>query len=589
MNSQNGYFNPWPPEQPPGNRRFLPIPGSFGNVPPTHVGGPQQPINGQQYPIQFPHGQFVSPLQAYQHPQAHLPPLIPLSAVEDLQLPQIPFTSAALPDSFSRTPFVTSGPVVHEGYIPAPGHNEEDDYPDLPPGYGDTLLRNRDWETSDDESAYEDELTFEQQMRALEERDDSEVDKDYSEEDAQHDEGDPAEMELEGGFYDGEERTQPKRGRPATRGKSGTTRGGTTKVSRGGRRGRPPGRGRGGHSGSVSTRGKKPRGPGRLKGKRGPRAVADPGQDFKELQRQANDRYIAGDYPAAIEYAQQAIQLNPEIFDAHNIASVSYGMMGEEVKSIDSLIIGAPTKRDPDLWHSIIDRIKKVDEVKNPTYTEAAKTALILVCLKEIVQLDKENYDARRHVFDIEAGLGHSSKCVKHGLFMLGLRRDNNELPDTEVMKTMAMLGTSTPKQTRLHLTKLLDAFDLALEVFTKKKPEYSDVDWELINIYLDLLDRGAQYDHALLRLKTLSRWMQGRSKETYWDEQKDDREFDIEDEPRRVLVSDFKRKSQDAKFGQTLPIEIRVKLGVFRLRKSAADFTEAMVRLRVFWFVEFI
>lgn len=578
MNSQNGYY-PWPPGQPPGNRQFLPILGNFGNVPPQHPIGPQPSINGQQYPVQFPHGQFVAPQQAYQHPLAHLPSLIPLSAVEDLQLPQIPFTSAALPDSFSRAPFATSGPVVHEGYIPAPGHNEEDDYPDLPPGYGDTLLRNRDWETSDDDSGFEDNLTFEQQMRALEERDNSEVDKDYSEEDARYDEGDPAEMELEGGFNDDEERPQPKRGKPVARGRGSATRGaGTSKASRGGRRGRPPGRGRGGHSGSISTRGKKPRGPGRPKGRKGPRAVADPGLEFKELQREANDRYIAGDYLGAIEYAQKAIQLNPEIFDAHNIASVSYGMMGEEVKSIDSLIIGAPTKRDPDLWHSIIDRIKNLDEVKYPTYTAAAKTALTLVCLKEVVQLDKQNYDARRQILDIEARLGHSSKVVKHGHFMLGLRRDNDEAPDTEVMKRMAMLGTSSPKQTRLHLSKLLEAFDLALEVFTKKKPEHNDVDWELINIYLDLLDRGGQYDHALKRLKTLARWMQGRAKETYWDEQEDDREFDIEDEPRRVLVPEFRRKSQDAKFGQALPIEIRVKLGVFRLRKSAEDFTEAMV-----------
>jgi general transcription factor 3C polypeptide 3 (transcription factor C subunit 4) len=572
MNSQNGYYNQWPSGQPSNGRRFLPVPGTFSGVQVPDLATLQAQIDPQQYPVHFPHGQFMSPQQAYQHPQAAFTPLIPLSAVEDLHLPQIPFTSAAVPETFTGAPFVTSGPVVHEGYIPAPGRHEEDVYPALPPGYGDSIFRDREFESSDEESNYERELTFEEQMRQLEDRDDSEVDKDYSEEDAQHDEGDPDEMELDGDFEDYEEQAQRKRGKPSTRGS-------TAKVTRGGRRGRPRGRGRGGHSGSVSTRGK-PKGRGRPKGSRhGPRKVADPGEEFKELQRQANERFIAQDYHTALDYAQKAIQLNPEIFDAHNISSEIYAAMGEEVKSIDALIIGAPTKRDPGLWHFIIERVNKLDVEKYPEYTEEAKTALTLRCLQQIVLLDTENYEARSHILEIEASLGHVSKCVKLGRKMLKLRKEKEkEAPDTEVLKIMAMMGTSSKRQTNLHLAKLLDSFDDAIEYFTKKKPDDSDLDWEMINIYLDLLDRNGLYDYALLRLKALARWKQGRAKETWWDDQEDDREYDMEDEPRRIAVPQFKRKAQNAKSGQTLPLEIRVKLGIFRLRKSADDFEEAMV-----------
>ncbi|KAH7085501.1 hypothetical protein BKA63DRAFT_18920 [Paraphoma chrysanthemicola] len=577
MDPRTGYYNQWP-GQPPNGRRFLPISGTFSGVQGPNLLRSQVQPNVHQYPVQYPQGQYLPHQQAFQHPQAAFTPLIPLSAVEDLQLPQIPFTSTAAPDTFSRVPFVTSGPVVHEGYIPAPGREDEDQYPALPPGYGDSHFH-RDFDSSDDESNYERELTFEEQMRELEEKDNDQVDADYSEEDAQQDEGDPNEMELDEEFEDEEGRVQRRRTKPAPKGS-------TTKVARGGRRGRPPGRGRGGQSGSASTRGKpskRARGPGRPKAsRRGPRKVAEPSQEVKDLLRQANDKFIAQDYIAALEFSQNAIQLNPEIFEAHNLTSEIYAAMGEEIKSIDALIIGAPTQRVAGLWHLIIERVNKLDPEQYPEYTEEAKTALNLRCLQQIVLLENDNYEARSHILEIEAGLGHVSKCVKLGRKMLRIRKDKDRPPDTEVLKIMAMMGTSSKKQTRIHLVRLTQSFDEAIDFFVTNKSSESLLDWEMINIYLDLLDRGGQYDSALQRLKSLARWKQGRAKETYWDDQEDDREFDIEDEPRRAAVPQFKRRVHSAKHGQNLPQEIRVKMGLFRLRRSAADFGEAMHHLEM-------
>jgi general transcription factor 3C polypeptide 3 (transcription factor C subunit 4) len=194
--------------------------------------------------------------------------------------------------------------------------------------------------------------------------------------------------------------------------------------------------------------------------------------------------------------------------------------------------------------------------------------------------LDNENYEARSHILEIEASLGHVSRCVKLGRKMLKIRREREEPPDIEVLKIMAMMGTSSKRQTKIHLNKLLDSFDEAIDFYTKKKPDDSAFDWEMINIYLDLLERRGQYDYALRRLKALARWKQGRAKDTYWDDEDDDCEYDLDDEPRRITVPHFKRKAHNAKFGQTLPLEIRVKMGVFRLRKSPDDFREAMVSL---------
>ncbi|KAF1928805.1 TPR-like protein [Didymella exigua CBS 183.55] len=559
-----GYLNQlWDDEEPPDTPRYLPFEGTFpDNIP--NSSGPELHQHRPQFPVQLPHPQLPH-AQQYAHPEQlfqQAAPLIPLSAVEDLHEP---YTSSTFQDPFNRA-FITNQPVVHEGYIPAPGTRDEDLYPSLPDGYRDSLFQDSD--DSSDESDFERRLAEAEELREIEDKDDSEADANYSEEDAEQDEGDPNEMEIDEAYV--EERAKPKRGRGSARG------------MRGGRRGRPPGRAKGGFHGPTrkQLRGKK--NPGRPSGKRGPRPIADPGPEFKSLQRAANERFIARDYPAALEYGQKAVQLNPEIFDAHNIVAESYAAMGEELKSIESLIIGAPTKRDPELWHLIIERIKRLDTTDHPTYTEQVKTAVVLQCLKSIIALDVTNYEARSLKLEIEARLGHVSKCVNLGTKMLKTLRDQKQDPDTEVLKIMAMMGTSTPKQTKRHLPKIIEEFDQAIDIYTgpARDPKDSDLDWELINIYLDLLDRSGRYEYALKRLKDLSRWKQGRRNETYWDEQKDDCEFDIEDTPRRVDVFDFKRKSKSAKYGETLPLEIRVKMGLFRLRKSPDDYAEAMHHL---------
>lgn len=584
----------------PPSARFLPVAGTFGDAPPN-LNRPQAQSIPQQYPVQFHQGQQVysHPAQFRHHPSnpqpnihasPQVPPasLIPLSAVEDLHEPS-PFASGAYQDYQDpfNAAFAQTAPPVFEGFIPAPGRKDEAE--DIS-----RELNEVSFDSSDEEAhiqAYREKLAEDAYLQQYDE-DNSELDADYSEEDAEQDAGDPGEMELLEEFDDEDERPRRKRGKLSTRGalstRGHTATGGVLRGvsqgpgSRGGRRGRPPGRGRGASQGTKSTRKKKDGRRGIPKGtKRGPRAVADPGPEFKELQRQANDRFIAKDYAEALSYAQRAIQLNPEIFDAYNITSEIYAAMGDEESSIAALIAGAPTKRDPGLWQFIVERIQKIDFNEYPEYTEQAKTAATLACLNQIIALD-ENYEARSHKLEIEARLGRASKCVVLGLKMLKTRKDNGEDPDTEVLKIMAMMGTSNKKQTRIHLDKLIQSFEEAIGVYTNPNRDPADNawDWEMINIYLDLLDRKGDYDRGIAQTKILSRWKQGRSHETFWNDEEDDREFDIQDEPRRVHVAMFERTIVNAKHGETLPLEIRVKLGLFRVRRSLEDFSEAMVRL---------
>ncbi|KAF2176331.1 TPR-like protein [Zopfia rhizophila CBS 207.26] len=513
MDPRGGFFNAWPDQQP------------FNN--------------GQFYPGPFQNGQYISP---------YLP----------LQQPHTPFTSGGYEDP-SNGGFITSGPVVHEGFIPAIGHDEDEEvepaYPVLPADYRESLFQRHALESENEDNSSDEErerVEEEQMLREIADKNDLEEDSDFSMADVDE-EDDVDDLMVEDDF----DEEEPKRPRSSSKGTRGMGR----------RRGRPRGSGRGRGAEGTRTARKGPR-----KGRT--RVVADPGPQFKDLQRLANEAYIAKDFQTAIEYANKAIQLNPEIFATHSLLSEVYLEQGEEQKSLEALIVGAPTKRDKRLWFHIIDLVSDLDGEKYPMFTKENKTAITLDCLKSIIRLDPKDYEARTQKLEIDSELGLISKSVSQCRKLLGIRPH-----DGVVLKRMAKLGTSTPKQTQLHLRKMIHAFDKSIACFLRDdEPSSSNFDWSVLNVYLELLERSGDYDHALAQLKSLSRWLQGRKDEKFWDSQMDDREFDREDEPRRITVPEFSPSgSSRGAYGLTLPLEIRVKMGVFRLRKNPSDFSEAM------------
>lgn len=516
--------------------------------------------NRQQYHVLSPNDHFVSPHQLYRQPPASFPG----TAFPQPQV-QVPFTTAGYQDPLSGT-FITSGPIVHEGYIPAPGGEDEIDEA----SYRHSLFQNQNFQSDDEEdSEYERALAADEEriLREIENKNELQEaeDSDFLIEDLGENEDDPDELLVEGDLIDEEEVRIPdvEEEEPELS---------PTKRKRGRPRGRGRGRGRVPRGAETKREGKQGKlgGP---KGKRGPRAIADPGPQFKDLQRMANEFYMRRDFPGAIEYANKAIQLNPEIFASHSLLSEIYAEMGEEQKSVEALIVGAPTKRDKELWFHIIDRVNGMNSRKYPLFTDENKQAIVLDCLKSIILLDTNDYDARSQRLEIESDLGHVSRCVKLCRKMLTIRPY-----DDDVLKQMARLGTSSSKQTKIHLDRIIHSFDTSVAYFlANDDPSSSNLDWSLLNIYLDLLDRLGDYPYALFRLKSLSRWIQGRSNETYWDIQKDDREFDLADDPRRTAVPEFTRISRKTKYGKTLPFEIRVKMGIFRLRQVSPNFSEAM------------
>lgn len=96
------------------------------------------------------------------------------------------------------------------------------------------------------------------------------------------------------------------------------------------------------------------------------------------------------------------------------------------------------------------------------------------------------------------------------------------------------------------------------------------------MNIFLGFLSKSGSPLDTIVIIHITSRWLRGRSAETFWNALNDSREWD-ENDTRRLEVPSFVAEKWDSS-RYSLPMEIRVRLGINWL--SAKNFDEAMVSL---------
>jgi len=498
-------------------------------------------------------------------PTPIIPPNLTPTVFPIVPSPTIGSTAGTRPSDYPvqfEHDYDNTGPVIHDGFVPVSASNENDRMVDqMIAGLPEEWCRPRDSFSScdseeessmdsggdsplpDDEydEDYED-AAEEQMLRVIDEANDRDEDEDFSvSDDDEHTLSDEL-IDDDGDDEEDEDRHV-------------TNRRLTTRTAYARRDMLPPDES--------------------VKKIRGPRHQPDPGPQFRLLQENANQAFVRRKFQDALEYANKAIKMNPGIFATHNLLSEIYLAMGDEEKSVEALLIGAPTKKDKELWFHILGQIRLLDEKKYPKYTRKHKIELAQNCLNAILAIDPSDYEARREKLQIELELRHKHKAISAYSKMLLVRPY-----ETEVLRDMAKLGTSTPMMVRMHLSRILRTFDLCIEWFlTNDSPLASNWDWSILNFYLELLERTKDYAKALKQVRLLARWVQGRQSESFWDSFDDDREWDIQDEPRRTAVPEFvlSRFSKE-RYGDGLPLEIRAKMGIYRIHVEPPNLAEAMV-----------
>lgn len=378
--------------------------------------------------------------------------------------------------------------------------------------------------------------------------------------------------------FDEEEATPVK----STRGGRGRGRG--RGVGRGRGRGRGSRGGPGSRGGRVSRSSGRPVGrprkdpnapPVPLKRKRVQKASskaargAEPEPEFKLMHTDAITAYVKGDYEEAIRKIKIAITINPEIFPAHALYSELLADQGRYEEATAALFTGAHVRpSDTAVWEDVARRILEFPDLDRQV---ALKDALY--CYSRVIEHQPDSEIARLKRAEINAELGSTGKAFSDlAKVLLGSPYDLN------ILRSMAEMAELDDELRDMQMY-----YETAIAHYMELEPQPgpdASFSWDDANVYLDTFGLARNWDQGIQATKGIARWLLGRSSEAYWNNVVDnDCEYDVEDSPRRIKQNGFvPGQFPNEAYGAGLPLEIRVKLGLFRLESDPEHVDEARV-----------
>ncbi|KAF7591938.1 transcription factor TFIIIC subunit tfc4 [Aspergillus hancockii] len=300
--------------------------------------------------------------------------------------------------------------------------------------------------------------------------------------------------------------------------------------------------------------------------KRGPRKPLEPSPEFKILHSEATSAFIDGDYDRAIELVKQAIQINPEMFAAHSLLSEILLAQGHKDKALTALWSGAHTRpKDPSVWAKVARMIlERAGDDRQSALND------VIYCYSRVLNINPRNFNVRFQRAAIYRELGYNSRAATEYEWIL------KEVPhNARALRHIAEIYIDL-NDVQKAVDHWANSVEYYLTIDPEEAPEFS---WSDVNIYAELYGYLNQHAKGLKALKTLSRWLLGRREDTMWENfDEDDREWDAADSPRRIKVEGYEpgQWPRDS-YGLGFPLELRIKLGLFRLRMGYEHKDEAL------------
>lgn len=301
--------------------------------------------------------------------------------------------------------------------------------------------------------------------------------------------------------------------------------------------------------------------------RRGPRKPLEPGPEFKMYHSGATEAFIDGDYDRATEMVMRAIQLNPEMFTAHSLLSEIFLAKGQKDKALTALWNGAHTRpKDPSVW-------LKVARLLLDRAGEDRKSALndVIYCYSRVIDIDPRSLNVRYQRAAVYRELGYNGRAAAEYERIL---KDQPNSP--RALRHLAEIFIDLN-----DVQRAIDHWSESIKSFTSRDPKtVRDFSWSDANIYAELFGYIGHHEEGLNAVKSVARWLLGRKDDKFWEGfQVDDREWDPEDSPRRIKTDGFipGQWPRDS-YGLGLPLELRIRMGLFRLKMGDKHHGEALV-----------
>lgn len=277
-------------------------------------------------------------------------------------------------------------------------------------------------------------------------------------------------------------------------------------------------------------------------------------------------------YSDAEDLAKQAIQLNPEIFTSYSLLSEIHVARNDKARAMTALFNGAHTRpNDTDVWCKVA---KLIMEVAGDGDNRRSAIQDAIYCYNRVLDTNRLHFEARFERAGLHREAGSSRRAaLDYSRLIKQAPHDNGVL--RHLAETYIDLGECGPAIAR---------YETSIAHYRPLDQDTAGAfNWSDLNIYAELFMSStdpAEFITALSKVKSVSRWLLRRGDEHFWDNyNEDDREFDAADELRRAQVPEYIPGSYDlTTYGEGLPLEIRMKLGLFRLNLGDDHLDEAMV-----------
>jgi general transcription factor 3C polypeptide 3 (transcription factor C subunit 4) len=254
------------------------------------------------------------------------------------------------------------------------------------------------------------------------------------------------------------------------------------------------------------------------------------------------------------------------MFAAHSLLSEIFLARGEQDKAVNALFSGAHTRpRDPDVWFNVAELIRdRAGEDPHKALTDR------IYCYSRVIEIDPRNYPARFHRAAAYRELGYNGRAATE------YERILKELPhNIRALRHLAETYIDMQDVQRA-IDYYMDSIKYYMSLDTEDSLKFS---WSDLNIFVELLAYERQHELGLRLLTSVSRWLLGRNEDKIWDDLDDDREWDVSHSPRRIKTDGFiPGIYPENSYGIGLPMELRMKLGIFRLKLGDRHLNEALV-----------
>lgn len=306
-------------------------------------------------------------------------------------------------------------------------------------------------------------------------------------------------------------------------------------------------------------------------GLKGPRKIAELPGDIRERLARATHHFMRKNYTEAREEAQDIIKINGEVYQAYSLlASIfrEWGHFDDELLASTSCAHFMPKEEQGTAW---LDLARRIDEATPEDREKNLETGVY--CCSEALKTLRHNVEGLCLKASFQRGCNRIGKAT--GDYEHALKVDPH---NPRAMRGLAECYLDN-EQPELAKKLYQDAITFYQESDTSK----NRFGWNELAIFLELHASSGEYEEAIKNLKSLSRWILGRKDESYWDEvTEDDREWDADDLRRNEVAQYEPDKYDMLTYGDGLPLELRTKLGVYRIKLGDSHFKEAMVSLTI-------